>query len=440
VVPSILSIAVTPLRRRASSDRQLGATPSLRLAAALALVGLASACNGQNSAGPPGPPAMKPEVSVVTLHPQSVAITGELPGRTTASLTAEVRPQVSGIIKARLYQEGSLVKAGDPLYQLDPASYQAAYDSATAALQKSQAAVPNAQAKVDRYEGLIKQNAVSKQDLDDANATLAQANADVAAEKAAVDTARINLDYTKITAPISGWTDKSSLTPGALVTANQTTVLTTIRTLDPINVDVTESSTNLLNWRQAVSEGRIKLNGPDVRVKLKLENGATYSHTGKLAFAEANVSTTTGTFAVRAEFPNPDRLLLPGMYVRAIVEQGVAENSFLAPQRAVTRNTKGEATALFVTQEGKVEQRVLSIDRSVGATWLVSSGVNDGDRIVVEGTLLVRPGQDVTAVEVSIDDTTGEVRGPKQGSAPQPSATNSAPGDNAPKPSSPAGK
>jgi membrane fusion protein (multidrug efflux system) len=382
---------------------------------------------------------MTPEVSVVTLHPQSVAITGELPGRTTASLTAEVRPQVNGIIQARLFQEGGLVKAGDALYQLDPASYQASYDSAAAALQKAEAAVPNAQAKVDRYEGLIKQNAVSKQDLDDANATLAQANADVAAEKAAVETARINLAYTKITAPISGWIDKSSLTPGALVTASQTTVLTTIRTLDPINVDVTESSTNLLNWRQAVSEGRIKLNGPNISAKLKLENGAIYSQTGKLAFAEANVSQTTGTFTVRAEFPNPDRLLLPGMYVRAIIEEGVAENSFLAPQRAVTHNAKGEATALFVTPEGKVEQRVLAVDRSVGNSWLVSSGVKDGDRMIVEGTQLVRPGQDVTAVEVEIDDTTGEVRGRSQGSAPQSGATKPAPGDNAPKPASPAG-
>jgi membrane fusion protein (multidrug efflux system) len=383
---------------------------------------------------------MKPEVSVVTLHPQSVAITGELPGRTTASLTAEVRPQVNGIIQTRLFKEGFLVKAGDALYQLDSASYQASYDSAVAALQKAEAAVPNAQAKVDRYEGLIKQNAVSKQDLDDANATLAQANAEVASEKAAVETAHINLDYTKITAPISGWIDKSSLTPGALVTANQTTVLTTIRTLDPINVDVTESSTNLLNWRRAVDEGRIKLTGPDVRVKLKLEDGETYAYTGKLAFAESNVSTSTGTFTVRAEFPNPDHLLLPGVYVRAIVEQGVAENSFLLPQRAVTRDAKGAATALFVTPEGKVEQHILAVDRSVGNNWLVSSGVKDGDRVIVEGTQLVRAGQDVTAVEVVVDDTTGEVRGSKQGSSPPPGAAKSGQGDDGAKPASPAGK
>ena len=184
--------------------------------------------------------------------------------------------------------------------------------------------------------------------------------------------------YTKITAPIGGRIDKSSLTPGALVTASQDTVLTTIRTIDPINIDVTESSTNLLNWRQAVSAGRLKFSGPDVNVRLKLENGTVYPHTGKVSVVESNVSQTTGTFALRAEFPNPDRLLLPGMYVRAVIEQGVAENSFLVPQRAVTRNTKGEATAMFVTTDGKVEQRVLSIGRSVGNSWLASSGRSTG--------------------------------------------------------------
>jgi len=411
----------------------------MRLAVTLALVGSLSACDGQNSSGPAAPAATLTEVSVVTLHPKSVIITTELPGRTTASLTAEVRPQVNGIIQTRLFKEGGEVKAGEALYQLDPASYQASYDSAVATLQKAEAAVPNAQAKVARYQGLVKQNAVSKQDLDDANATLAQAEADVASAKASVETARINLDYTKITAPIGGWIDKSSLTPGALVTASQTTVLTTIRMLDPINVDVTQSSTNLLNWRQAVSEGRIKLSGPNVSVKLKLENGAIYSHIGKLAFVESNVSQTTGTFTVRAEFPNPDHLLLPGMYVRAVIEEGVAQNSFLVPQRAVTRNTKGEATAMFVTQTGKVEQRVLTVDRSVGNSWLTSSGVQDGDRIIVEGTLLVRPGQDVTGVEVTIDETSGEVRARKQGSLPQPGAPRFAQGDNEPKRASLAG-
>ncbi|MGP9811316.1 efflux RND transporter periplasmic adaptor subunit [Rhodopseudomonas sp. NSM] len=381
--------------------------------AALLLAG----CGGQDqTAAQKAAGLPRPEVGVVTLHPRSVAITSELAGRTTASLTAEVRPQVGGIIKSRLYEEGGEVAAGDALYQIDPASYQATYDSAVAALQKAEAAVPSAAAKVERYQGLVKQNAVSKQDYDDAVATLAQARADVASAKASVATARINLDYTKIVAPIGGRIDKSSLTPGALVTAGQTTLLTTIRTLDPINVDVTESSTNLLNWRQAVEEGRIKATGPDVSIKLKLDNGTTYPLTGKLAFVESNVSETTGTFALRAQFPNPKRLLLPGMYVRAIIEQGIAENSFVVPQRAVARNAKGEAVAMLVTAEGKAEQRVLTVGNNVGNNWLVSAGIKDGDRVIVEGVQMVRPGQDVTAVEVTIDENTGQVRDRKQGS------------------------
>lgn len=377
---------------------------------------------GDEAAKKAGSPP-KPEVSVVTLHPQSITITSELPGRTTASLTSEVRPQVNGIIKTRTFKEGGEVKAGDELYQIDPSAYQAAYDSAVAALQKAKAAVPNAEAKVERYGTLVKQNAVSKQDVDDATATLAQAKADVASNMAAVDTARINLDYTHITAPIGGRIDKSSLTPGALVTASQTTALTTIRTIDPIYVDVTESSTNLLNWRQAVKEGRIKFSGADVTVKLKLENGSIYNHDGKLDFVESNVSETTGTFALRATFPNPDRLLLPGTYVRAIVEQGVAENSFAVPQRGITRNTKGEATGMFVTAAGKVEQRVLTVGQNVGNNWLVSSGIKDGDQIIVEGTQLVKPGADVTATEVTIDNNSGEIKTRKQGAIDEPSAT-----------------
>lgn len=411
----------TPRDVRKTAFRSRRAAVALALAPMLALA--LAGCDGQNKTAGQGPGgAPKPQVSVVTLHPQSVAITGELPGRTTASLTAEVRPQVNGIIKARFYKEGGEVKAGDPLYQIDPASYQAALDSAKATLQKAQAAIPSAEAKVERYQGLVKQNAVSKQDFDDATAALAQAKADVASAQASVETASINLAYTTIKAPIGGQIDKSALTQGALVTANQDTALTTIRTIDPINVDVTASSTDLLNWKQAIKEGRLKFTGPDVNVKLKLDNGTTYPLTGKLAFAESNVSQTTGTFGLRAEFANPDRLLLPGMYVRAVVEEGVAPNSYLVPQRAVTRNTKGEATAMFVGQNGKVEQRVLQISRNVGNNWLVNSGIHDGDRVIVEGTLLVRPGQDVSAVEATIDENTGEVRARKQTALP-PAAT-----------------
>lgn len=394
-------------------------TTQLRLAfAALSLTLVACSENKGATQSPAAQTAAaKPKVSVVTLSPQSVTITAELPGRTVASVSAEVRPQVNGIIRERLFREGTEVKQGDALYQIDPASYKAAYDSAIADLQKAEAAVPSAQAKVDRYESLTKQDAVSQQNLDDAAATLAQAKATVESAKAAVETARINLDYTTIRAPISGRLDKSTLTAGALVTANQTTTLTTIRTLDPINIDVTQSSTNLINLRQAIDSGRIKLSGDNVRVKLKLENGTIYPLTGKLEFAESSVSETTGTYSLRAEFPNPERLLLPGMYVRALVEEGVAENSFLLPQRAVSRNTKGEPVALLVDKDGKVEQRVLTIGQSVGNNWLVSSGIANGDQVIVEGSQLTRPGQSVDPVEVIIDDTTGEVRERKQAAA-----------------------
>ena len=390
-----------------------------RIGAALLMTMALAACGDtpDKAAGPPGG-APKPQVSVVTLRPQSVAVTAELAGRTTASLTAEVRPQVNGIIKERLFKEGGEVKAGDPLYQIDPATYQASLDNALASLQKAEAGVPSAEAKVERYLGLVKQNAVSKQEFDDANAALAQAKADVAVAKANVASARINLDYTRIVAPIGGQIDKSVLTPGALVTASQTTVLTTIRTIDPINVDVSASTTDLMNWRQAIKEGRLKFSGDDVSVKLKLDNGTEYPQTGKLAFVESNVSQTTGTFALRAEFPNPDRALLPGMYVRAVISEGVAENSYLVPQRAVTRNTKGEATAMFVGADGKVDQRVLSLGKNIGNNWLVNTGIADGDRVIVEGTQLVRPGMDVTAAEVTIDENTGEVRARQQGALP----------------------
>jgi len=375
---------------------------------AFVAVGLAACKDAQSPLAPTTTP--RPEVSVVTLQPQSVQITAELPGRTTASLVAEVRPQVTGIIQSRLFEEGSEVKAGQALYQIDPASYQATYDSAKAALQKAEAAVPTVEAKVKRQQTLIKTNAVSQQTLEETIASLAEAKADVAAAKANLRSAEINLDYTKILAPIDGRIDKSTLTPGALVTASQTTALTTIRKIDPINVDVTQSSTNLLNLRQAIAAGRIKLSGPNVRVRLKLDNGTTYPHLGTLSFSESNVSESTGTYTVRAQFPNPDRLLLPGMYVRAVVEEGVADDSFLVPQRAVTRNTKGEPVAEFVDKDSKIEERVLNVSRNVGNNWLVESGVAAGDRVVVEGTQLVRVGQLVTPVEVLIDETTGEVR------------------------------
>lgn len=380
------------------------------LPSALLLAMALAACNAEKAAAPAQQPPQQVQVSVVSLHPQPVAITAELPGRVAASLIAEVRPQVSGIIKSRLFREGSEVKVGDVLYEIDPAPYKAALDSAIAAQQKAEAAAVNAQVRADRYRELLQRNAGSRQDADDANATLAQAQADVASTKASVETAQINLAYTKVTAPIDGRIDRSALTQGALVTANQAAVLTTIRKLDPINVDVTQSSTNLLKFRNDIASGRLKFTGPNVAVKLKLETGDEYAQSGKLEFAEANIDETTGTFTVRAEFPNADRMLLPGMFVRAMIQEGVAENSFLLPQRAVGRNTKGEATAKFVSADGKVEERVLATRRSIGNNWLVESGVKDGERVIVEGGQLVRPGQAVSANEVSVDEATGEIK------------------------------
>jgi membrane fusion protein (multidrug efflux system) len=370
---------------------------------------LLSGCNQQTSTQN-NAPAVKPEVSAMALHPRSVAITAELPGRTAAYLIAEVRPQVGGIIRSRNFKEGGEVKQGDILYEIDPSAYQAAYDSSAAALQKAEGAVPSAQSKLDRYKGLSAQSVVSQQDFDNANATLVQAQADVAGAKAALETARINLDYTRIRAPIAGRVGASTVTVGALVTGDQTTALTIIRTLDPINVDVTQSSTNLLKFKRAIAEGRLKTSGNSVSVHLTLEDGSKYNETGVLEFSEAAVAETVGTINVRVVFPNPERILLPGMYVRATVEEGIAENSFLVPQRAVTRNTKGQPTAKFVSTDGKVQERVLTVQRSIGNSWLVNEGLKDGDRVIVEGSQRVRDGQDVSASSVTVDDATGEVK------------------------------
>lgn len=386
----------------------MGKSVVLVLAALALSIGWASVSPGVQ-AQQKGGNAPKPEVGVVELDAKSVAITAKLSGRTVASLVAEVRPEVGGIIEERLFEEGTEVEAGDILYRIDDSLYQASYDSAQAALQKAEAALPSAQTKVDRYEELIKQNAVAKQELDDALASLAQAKADVASARADVQTAKINLDNTVIRAKISGRIEASTLNVGALVTASQSAALTTIRQLDPMNVDVTQSSTNLLKLRRAVREGRIKLNGDNVKVRLILETGEEYPQEGKLEFSEAYVDPTTGTYTLRAEFPNPERLLLPGMYVQAIVEEGIAQNSFLVPQRAVTRNARGEPTALFLTDEGKVEERILQVDGNIGNNWLVSEGISDGDKVIVEGTLFVRPGQEASGTLVTIDETTGEV-------------------------------
>jgi membrane fusion protein, multidrug efflux system len=349
--------------------------------------------DGKNAGG-------APEVAVVTLKTERVPITTELPARTATYMIAEVRPQVTGIIQKRLFAEGTDVKAGDVLYQIDPATYEAAYAQAKATLARSEANIVSIRTRSERYKELVAINAVSRQEYDDVLAALKQAEADIAAGKAGVETARINLAYTKVTAPISGRTGKSNVTVGALVTANQPTPLTVVQQLDPIYVDATQSSAELLRIRKNIAVGRIKGDGPDrARVKLLLEDGAPYPLEGALKFSDVTVDASTGSFILRMVFPNPKNVLLPGMYVRALVLEGVAERAILVPQQSISRDPKGNPGVLIVDKEGKVQPRAISIiDRAVGDKWLVASGLAVGDQVIVEGLQKVRPGVSVKVV------------------------------------------
>jgi len=357
---------------------------------------IASGCGKKPAAKPSAGP---PEVGVVTIQPQRVALTTELSGRTAPHLIAEVRPQVNGIIQKRVFTEGGDVKAGQVLYQIDPATYQAAFASAKAAQARAEATLTGVRLKAGRYRDLVKIKAVSQQDNDDAQASLQQAEADVAAAKAAVETARINLAYTRVTAPISGRIGRSTVTDGALVTANQAAPLATIQQLDSMYVDVTQTSADLLKLKQNLASGLMKNGGAaQARVKLLLEDGSAYPLTGILKFSEVTVDQSTGSITLRAIFPNPKQTLLPGMFVRALVEEGVSDQAILVPQRGVTRNPKGEALAMVVGVEDKVEQRPITVARTVGDNWLVSGGLKAGDRVIVEGIQRARPGTQVKAV------------------------------------------
>lgn len=364
----------------------------------LAISILLTGCGKQKSAGQM-PPAGPPEVGVVTVQPQRVAITTELSGRTSAYLVAEVRPQVNGIIQQRVFIEGSDIKAGQVLYKIDPATYQAAYASSKAFQDRAEANIIPARLKEGRFRDLVKIKAVSQQDYDDAHAALKQSEADVASAKAAVETARINLAYTKMTAPISGRIGKSTVTTGALVTANQPAALATIQQLSSMYVDVTQSSAEMLKLKQNLASGLLKNGGAaQARVKLLLEDGSVYPLPGILKFSEVTVDQSTGSITLRAIFPNPKQTLLPGMFVRAILEEGVNEQAILVPQRGVGRNPKGEATVMVVGAEEKVEPRVIKTDKTVGDNWLVSEGLKAGDRVIVEGLQKARPGTAVKAV------------------------------------------
>jgi membrane fusion protein, multidrug efflux system len=352
------------------------------LAVMLAVV--VAACGSKKEAAASTPPPVA--VKVTTLTPQNVSLTTDLPGRTVAYRVAEIRPQVSGVILKRMFVEGSDVKEGQQLYQIDPALYQAAYDSAAATAESSRL-------QVERYKPLAEVNAVSKQDYDNAVAAAAQ-------NKASADTARINLVYTRLLSPISGRIGRSSVTEGALVTANQTTSLATVQQLDPIYVDVAQPSAVLLRLKSELAAGQLVQTGAnEAEVHLFLEDGTRYKQAGKMEFAEVQVDQTTGSVTLRALFPNPDKLLLPGMFVREQIEEGHRTDALLVPQVAVTHNQKGDPTALVVNGDNKVELRSLVTERAIGDKWLVTEGVKAGDRVIVEGVQYAKPGATVKPEE-----------------------------------------
>jgi membrane fusion protein (multidrug efflux system) len=356
---------------------------------------ITSGCGSQQAAPPPD----IPEVAIVTVQPERVVLTTELPGRTSAYLVAEIRPQVNGIVQERLFKEGSDVKAGSVLYQIDPAPYQAAYNNAVAALTRSEASLQPIRLKAERFRELIAVKAISQQDFDNAAAALKQAEADIEYSKAMVESARINLGYTRIIAPITGRIGKSNVTIGALVTALQGSPLAVVQQFDPIYVDATQSSATLLRLKRNIASGLLKGNGANqTRVKLLLEDGTPYPLEGSMKFSDVTVDPSSGSFILRMVFPNPKQILLPGMYVRAIVQEGEVDRAILVPQQGVSRDPKGNPIALIVDGSGKVQQRMLTLDQAIGDRWLVTSGLTPGERVIVEGAQKVRPGATVKVV------------------------------------------
>jgi membrane fusion protein (multidrug efflux system) len=408
-------------------------------ATGLVFAGLLYSSCRSNLAPPPAGPA---EVAVVTVRPERVVLTTELPGRTSAYLVAEIRPQVNGLLQKRLFEEGANIKEGDLLYQIDPVPYQAAYDQAKAALVTAEANVGTAEANVvmaeanlpamrsraERLKGLVAIRAVGQQDYDDASAALRQADANLAVRKTAVEasraavevsrtaveSARINLSYTPVKAPISGRIGRSNITVGAMVTAYQPTPLAVIQQLDPIYVDVTQASVDLLRLRREMESGNLKNGSSRRKVQLLLEDGTPYPLSGTLQFQDVTVDPTTGSVTLRMVFANPKQVLLPGMFVRAVVEEGADEQALLIPQQGVSRDPKGNPMALVVNTAGKVEQRAIVLDRALGDKWLVTKGLAPGDRLIVEGIEKVRPGAAVRAVDFAAPATVGAKTGASQ--------------------------
>ena len=362
----------------------------LRIASAIAAALWISGCDMSSHAAPQEGAQAVP-VSIIELKSQPQAITMELPGRSRAYMEAEVRPQVNGIVLARSFTEGGYVKQGQSLYQIDDATYKAALISTKAELKRAEAALASTGATAKRFKELLKAKAISQQDFDQAQAAYLEAQASVAVAKAAINNAEINLAYTKVAAPIAGQISKSSVTPGALVTANQGQALAKISQLDPINIDIAQSSTQMLRLKQRIASGQ--LHQPETaEVRLILEDGSVYQHKGSMKFAEVTVNESTGAVSLRAEFPNPESMLLPGMFVRTIVTVGTDPTAILVPQKAITRNPRGQAIAMVVDVENKVEARVVTTAEAIDHQWLITSGLKEGDKIVVEGLQKIRPG------------------------------------------------
>ncbi|WP_028114620.1 efflux RND transporter periplasmic adaptor subunit [Ferrimonas kyonanensis] len=373
---------------------------TLKMAAVISAALWVTACNseGKGPQGPAGPHTT--EVNVITVEPQSQEITVELPGRTRAFMKAEVRPQVSGVIEARSFTEGGNVTAGQSLYQIDAAPYQAALISAKADLERAKANEISTRATAERYRELIGSNSISKQDFDLAEAAYLEAKASVEMAKAAINQAEINLAYTKVEAPISGHISRSGVTPGALVTANQSQALAQISQLDPINVDIVQSSTEMLKLKTQLASGALQQSAT-TEVTLILEDGSEYRHPGSLKFAEVTVDEGTGSVTMRAEFPNPDGVLLPGMFVRTRMTVGTDPSAILVPQKAISRTPRGEGRAMVVTADNKVEARNVTTAQAIDHQWRILDGLQAGDKVITEGLQRVRPGASVTIQEIT---------------------------------------
>lgn len=397
-------------------------SPWARCCAAALGLSVLVACSGKDSSAQPGAPgkaANEPTVGVVVLAAENQTLSTELPGRTTAFQNADIRPQINGIIQKRQFTEGALVKANQPLYQVDPATYEAAQASAQAALAKAQATARTAQVNAKRNAELVEIDAISRQVFDESQALVQQTQADVAVAQAALDAARINMRYTRILAPISGRIGLSAVTAGALVTANQTTALTTIQQLDPIYVDITQSSADLLQLRKQWQEGKFtRVDSRQAKVRLILEDGSTYPLEGTLQFTGTAVNPTSGAITLRATFPNPDNFLMPGMYVRSQLATSVAPQALLVPQEAVIRNPAGEPSVQVVEEGNKLVKRPVELGQAVGNRWLVISGVKAGEQVMVDGFQKARVGQTVKPTVVKPRDKTRPAAAPAAAAVP----------------------